>query len=100
VRPIAASSAPMNSSSGTGSLCPMLNTRYGAREVAGSGLIGSNDGSPCGGCASTRTTPSADVIHVGEVAAHVAVVEHVDRASGEDRVGEQERRHIGRPHGP
>jgi hypothetical protein len=36
-----------------------------------------------------------DVVHVGEVALHAAVVEDVDRPTFEDRPGEQEGRHVG-----
>jgi hypothetical protein len=35
-----------------------------------------------------------DVVDVGEVALHVAVVEDVDRPPFEDRLGEQEQRHV------
>ena len=36
-----------------------------------------------------------DVVDVGEVAGHLAAVEHVDRLAREDRLGELEQRHVG-----
>lgn len=36
-----------------------------------------------------------DVVDVGEVPAHLAVAEHPDRLSGQDRFREQHRRHVG-----
>ena len=38
--------------------------------------------------------PFNDVVDVGEVAAHAAVVEHTDRLASEDRTGEQHRCHV------
>src|SRR6266508_2797686 len=39
--------------------------------------------------------PLRDVVHVGEVALHPAVVEHLDRLALEDRLREQHGRHVG-----
>ncbi len=40
-----------------------------------------------------------DIVDIGEVAPHLAVVEHVDRLAREDRLGEEEQRHVGPPPG-
>ena len=42
----------------------------------------------------------ADVVDVGEIAAHLAMVEQLDRRAFEDRLGKQEIAMSGRPHGP
>ncbi len=47
-----------------------------------------------------RSTPSTDVVDVGEVARVVTVVEHVDRLAGEDVARELEQRHVGAPPRP
>ncbi len=38
--------------------------------------------------------PFRDVVDVREVATHLAIVEHVDRRAGQDRLREQEHRHV------
>jgi len=53
--------------------------------VAGRDVVGDSD------------DPFDDVVHKGEVAAHLPVIEDVDRLAGEDRFRKQEQR---RPHGP
>ena len=35
-----------------------------------------------------------DIVDIGEVAPHLAVVENLDRLAGEDRLGENEHRHV------
>jgi hypothetical protein len=49
------------------------------------------------GCGAVQSADDAfdDIVDVGEVALHVAVVEDVDRPAFEDRLGEQEQRHVG-----
>ena len=39
--------------------------------------------------------PFDDVVDIGEVASHVAMVEDIDRATGEHRIGKQKGRHVG-----
>lgn len=39
--------------------------------------------------------PGHDVVDVGEIAAHAALVEHPDRLPRQDRLGKQHRRHVG-----
>ncbi len=41
-----------------------------------------------------------DIVDIGEVAPHVALIENPDRLAGEDRLGEKIGRHVGPPPGP
>ena len=47
-----------------------------------------------GGLVEAADHPFDDVIDVGEIPLHVALVEHLDRLAGQDRASEQHRRHV------
>ncbi len=62
--------------------------------VAGSGDWASQFGSAAAGTVQGGDHAGDDVVHIGEVALHLAVAEDVDRPAGEDRLGELEERHV------
>ena len=77
-----ASMTAMKCSSSTGVWLPRLNTRCGALARR------------CRRMVERAEHAGDDVVDEGEVAPHPAVVEHLDRAAGQHRAREQQRRHV------
>ena len=63
------------------------------------GLVGVKAGVGLGGVIEHADHAFDDVVHIGEVTLHLAVVEHVDRPAFERGLGEQEQRHVRAPPG-
>ena len=80
--------------SSTGSLLPTLKIRNGALLVAGSGRSLSHSGFGARDHVHHPRDGLGDILDIGEVALHPTVVEDLDRLAGQDRLREQNRRHL------